>query len=418
MTPLSGASTRVDVLVVGAGPAGCAAAVTLARAGQDVLVCDKATFPRDKCCGDGLTTGALRRLESTGVDVRDLRSWREIDQVSIRSPSGRVARVPLPRRDGVFGGVCRRVELDAALLGAARRAGARVEEGRSFEAFAPERPGGRVVARFAGGDEVEAGHVIAADGAWSPVRRAAGAVAADRGPAPYLGEWHAFRRYFHDVTPEAAEHLWIWFDRDVLPGYAWSFPLAGRSVNVGVTLRRDAGTSGAALKARVAAVLSSPWFRSLAGRDARAGPAERSWPIPARTSGSPLSALGGRVLFAGDAARLADPLTGEGVGQALESGQAAARAVTEAAPGAAAEAYVAAVGAGLRQDNRLAGWLSSALSVPLLARAAVRGAQLPGVSRRFGGWLFEDYERALVLTPRRWGRGTLGQPGAYAGRTT
>ena len=52
-----------DVAVVGAGPAGVAAAVTLARAGREVVLIDKATFPRDKCCGDGLTTGALRHLE-------------------------------------------------------------------------------------------------------------------------------------------------------------------------------------------------------------------------------------------------------------------------------------------------------------------------------------------------------------------
>jgi geranylgeranyl reductase family protein len=410
-------TTRVDVLVVGAGPAGCAAAVALARAGRDVLVCDKATFPRDKCCGDGLTTGALRRLESVGVDVRDLPSWQSVDSVSVRSPSGRPVRVPLPARPGVFGGVCRREELDAALVEAARRAGARVEEGCRFEALETGGPGGTLVSRFAGGPDVEARFVVAADGAWSPVRRAAGDQAADRGPKPYLGEWHAFRRYFHDVGPEAASHLWIWFDRAVLPGYAWSFPLAGGSVNVGVTLRREAGTTGAELKARVAAVYASPWFRSLAGRHARADAAERSWPIPARCSGSPLTALDGRVMFVGDAARLADPLTGEGVGQALESGEAAARAVAFAEPDSVAEAYEAAVAGALSRDNRLAKLLSDAMARPLLTRAAVRGATLPVAQRRFGAWLFEDYPRAFALTPRRWGRGTLGRPGAYAGRT-
>ena len=59
-----------DVVVVGAGPAGCAAAITLARAGLDVLVADKARFPRDKCCGDGLTTNALRLIEGLGRRVR------------------------------------------------------------------------------------------------------------------------------------------------------------------------------------------------------------------------------------------------------------------------------------------------------------------------------------------------------------
>jgi len=57
-----------DVAVVGGGPAGAAAAITLARAGRDVVLVDKARFPRDKCCGDGLTTGALRLLETLGFD--------------------------------------------------------------------------------------------------------------------------------------------------------------------------------------------------------------------------------------------------------------------------------------------------------------------------------------------------------------
>jgi geranylgeranyl reductase family protein len=411
------ATRRVDVLVVGAGPAGCAAAVELARQGKEVLVCDKATFPRDKCCGDGLTTGALRRLEALDVDVPGLPSWRAIDSVSVRSPSGRVARVPLPAREGIFGGVCRREELDAALVAAARRAGAGVEEGRRFErlTWSGESPG--VVAAFAAGPDVEAPFLLAADGAWSPVRRAAGAAAADAGRAPYLGEWHAFRRYFHGVSSEAAEHLWIWFDREVLPGYAWSFPLAGGAANVGVTLRRQAGTTGSDLKARAAAALSSPWFRSLAGRRAWTDGVERSWPIPSRTSGSPLTALEGRVLFLGDAARLADPLTGEGVAQALESGAAAARAVLGAEPGPAARRYEAAVAATLARDNSLARRLSETIAIPVMARAAVRGTTLAGVRRHFGGWLFEDYPRALALTPRRWRRGTLGRPGAYPGRT-
>ena len=64
-----------DVLVVGAGPAGIAAALELRRAGRDVLVIDKATFPRDKCCGDGLTTGALRALAELDFDPTPLASW-------------------------------------------------------------------------------------------------------------------------------------------------------------------------------------------------------------------------------------------------------------------------------------------------------------------------------------------------------
>ena len=112
------------MLVVGAGPAGAAAAITLAKAGSDVLVVDKATFPRDKCCGDGLTTGALRRLEALGLDPDDVPSWRWVDDVLVGGPNGHEVRYPLPR-DGHFAAVASRLDLDAALVARARTVGDR-----------------------------------------------------------------------------------------------------------------------------------------------------------------------------------------------------------------------------------------------------------------------------------------------------
>ncbi len=80
---------RADVLVIGAGPAGIAAAITAQRAGLGVVVIDKATFPRDKCCGDGLTTGALRLLDRLGLPPSSVPSWTPCRDVTLRSPSGR-----------------------------------------------------------------------------------------------------------------------------------------------------------------------------------------------------------------------------------------------------------------------------------------------------------------------------------------
>src|SRR5437899_6429619 len=121
-----------DVTVVGGGPAGAAAAITLARAGRDVVLVDKARFPRDKCCGDGLTAGALRRLEQLGLRPGTVRSWRIVDDVWVRSPSGRTVRFPLPRGHGVFAAVARRFELDAAVLDLARAAGVKVHDGHGL----------------------------------------------------------------------------------------------------------------------------------------------------------------------------------------------------------------------------------------------------------------------------------------------
>src|SRR3954466_2987835 len=97
-----------DVVVVGGGPAGASAAITLARAGRDVVVVDKARFPREKCCGDGLTAEALRLLEKLGLDPGSVASWQPVDDVVVRSPSGRLSAFPLPRNQGLFAAVARR----------------------------------------------------------------------------------------------------------------------------------------------------------------------------------------------------------------------------------------------------------------------------------------------------------------------
>src|SRR5207248_1807728 len=124
-----GAVLTADVCVVGGGPAGAAAAITLARAGRGVVVVDRARFPRDKCCGDGLTAGALRQLEDLGLRPELVPSWQRVDDVWVRSPSGRTVRFPLPRGQGVFAAVAERADLDAALLDVARAAGAKVHDG-------------------------------------------------------------------------------------------------------------------------------------------------------------------------------------------------------------------------------------------------------------------------------------------------
>jgi geranylgeranyl reductase family protein len=418
---------RYDVVVVGAGPGGTAAAITLARAGFEVLLADKARFPRDKCCGDGLTTNALRLIDQLGADPTSAPSWQEVRDVFVRSPSGRVARLPLgsslslpalSHREGCYGAVCRREELDASLLEAARRRGVRVSEEDAFETLVDATGGSAehragddgVTIRLARSGVVACRHVVAADGIWSPVRRAAGPVVGTPGSA-YLGEWHAFRMYWDGVGEEAAQHLWVWFDDEVLPGYAWSFPLAGGRVNVGVTLRRQPGVRGADLRQAFDRVLATPWLSSLVGRRARPGTTVSSWPIPTSPRGVALTALGGQVLFVGDAARVADPLTGEGVGQALETGIAAGRAIAATAcsdPVRAGAIYEEELRRSLIVDNKLAEGLSNLLSHRLGARGAVRVVGAPTLSRAFGSWLFEDYPRAVLATPGRWRSTTRG----------
>jgi geranylgeranyl reductase family protein len=405
--------TTADVVVVGGGPAGSAAAISLARAGRDVVLVDKARFPRDKCCGDGLTAGALRRLEALGLRPDAVASWERVDDVMVRSPSGRTVDFPMPRGQGLFAAVARRVDLDAALLDVARAAGVKVHDGHAFEdveRFAADS----ITLSVEGLGAVTARYAIGADGMWSPLRKAVGGVGLDEGG--YLGEWHAFRQYFSGVS-EKARDLWVWFEPDLLPGYAWSFPLPGGRANVGYGIPRVAGAPTKSMKAQWPEVLARPHIRDVLGPAAVAEAPHKAWPIPARVERTSVTAAGGRVLFVGDAARACDPMTGEGIGQALETGILAAEAIVSAGafdPTRVEQHYAGAVARSLAVDNRLAALLSRALSHRKGVRGAVRIAGTTDWTRRnFARWLFEDYPRAVLLTPHRWRRRVLTGPGAF-----
>jgi geranylgeranyl reductase family protein len=410
MGGVSPSGPGLDLVVVGAGPAGAAAALTAARAGLAVACVDRARFPRDKTCGDGLTAGALRLLEHLRVPVPGLATTQRVDTVVLRGPRGRLTTLPIPT-DGLHSVVTTRAELDAALVATARAAGVTVQEDATVVAVEPARDHVTVRVDGPGGPAaLVARHVVAADGHYSTVRRL---VAPDG--AAGLGRWHAFRQYFRGV---ADRRLWVCFEADLLPGYAWVFPLPGGRANVGFGVLRTRATSGRVLAAQWRDLLTRPAFRDALGPDAEPDDRHRAWPIPADFD--PRRITAGRVLFAGDAAGVVDPMTGEGIAQALETGILAARAVAEGGPVAAVSArYRAAVDRALGRDLRFAALLQQALRSSAATRAVLALVDAtPWTRRNFVRWMFEDYPRALVLTPDRWRRGALTPPGAFGSRAS
>ncbi|MFA5775052.1 MAG: geranylgeranyl reductase family protein [Ilumatobacteraceae bacterium] len=402
-------ASNYDVLVVGAGPAGIAAALSLQSAGRKVVVVDKAQFPRDKCCGDGLTTGALRILEELGFDPSTVPSWRVSHDVWLRSPSGRELSMPLPNHCGQFAAIAPRLELDNALVEHARNIGVEVLDGLGFHLLT-EHPE-HLVAQIENHDPVQCNYLIAADGMWSPVRKSLGLTSAG-----YLGEWHAFRQYASNVSGPARDRLYVFFEPDLLPGYAWSFPLTEGRVNFGFGILRGGKYTVSDMKQIWPTLLARDHIRKALGEEAIFEDRHTSWPIPARITKATLGA--GRVLFAGDAACVSDPLTGEGIGQALLSGQLAARAILEGgtqSPAKTQSVYRRSMGRHLFADHRMSATLGYVMRSQLCARSGLRLADMTLWTRKhFARWMFEDEPRAALFTPHRWHRNFLRRAGAYS----
>jgi len=404
---VSASPAAVDALIIGAGPAGTAAAAVLAANGRKVIVVDKAVFPRDKCCGDGLTTLALRELEALGLRPDQVPNWQTVDAAWLRSPSGREVCLPMPT-DGIYAATTPRRELDAALVKLARSKGAHVREGHALTALRqfPDR----VEADVERLGTITANYVIAADGMWSPTRKLLGL--AEPG---YKGEWHAFRQYARNVTGTAATRLYVWFEPDLLPGYAWSFPLPDGRVNLGFGVVRQGNRKGKEMKADWQSLLDRPHIRTALGPNVEFEDRVTAWPIPAAIDEATLTS--GRVLFIGDAARATDVMTGEGIGQALLTGRLAAEAVAlggKRSPGYVCSEYERSVRRHLLADHRMSKFLNGLLARPWVARGAIRLVGRNDWTRRnFVRWMFEDEHRAVLATPRRWHRGFLHQSGTF-----
>ena len=311
-----------------------------------------------------------------------------VDDVALVTPLGRRIGIPLPR-EGEHARVIRRRDLDAALVHRARAEGVEVLEGQALTGIKPDDDGVEIT--LEDGRTLRGDAVIAADGQYSATRHL---LAGDE--PPIRGEWMAFRQYFRRVDDLK---IWVLFLKELLPGYAWVFPLPGNRANVGFGMLRRPGLTGKILAKTWRVVLANHELRDVLGPRAEPEAPHRAWPIPSHLDPERLSI--GPVLFGGDAAGVVDPMTGEGIAQALETGVLAAEAVLAGGEArTVATTYRESVERALGRDLRLAGRLQRILAHPAGAEVALRTVGVSAWTRRnFGRWMFEDYPRALQRPP-------------------
>ncbi|MET7420668.1 geranylgeranyl reductase family protein [Dactylosporangium sp. NPDC005555] len=312
-----------DVVVVGAGPAGAAAALAARRAGASVLLLDKADFPRDKPCGDGVAPHALDVLAGLGVTgVED--GFAPVPSLRLVGPAGGA----VARRHARPAYTIPRLTLDQRITDAAVAAGAVL---RRHTVRSLEERDSRVIV-----DGVVSGRaVIGADGAYSLVRKALG--------QPPNGPGHlalAIRGYA--PVPEGPVEQRIVTASQRWPAYAWAFPIGDGTANIGYgEVLRGRSISRAHLLDRLAALLPDVDTGAATGLRAHHLPLSTRRPVPAR----------GRLLLAGDALSLINPFTGEGIFYAVLSGALAGAAA--AAPGPSPDRrYIAALRARLGRHLR------------------------------------------------------------------
>lgn len=317
-----------DAIVIGAGPAGSIAAMFLARklGRERVLLVDKARFPRDKICGDAQGRKAARIMKELGIyEGYEGLPGQKIYGITLSSPNGTVVNVDVEQRDKPAPGyVHKRMDFDNYLFSHA-------EKDATFRVFNVSdviveggfAAGIRGINEAGQEEEIRASIILAADGAHSIVARKFGVGA---NPPEHLIT--ATRAYYRNVTG-LADRIEIHLIKKLIPGYFWIFPLGNNECNVGLgMIIKDMNKKKINLvEAQNRVIAENPLF---AGRfrDSRLVGDIRAWNLPIASYRR--KCCGPGYLLLGDAAGLIDPLSGEGVGNAMISAKIAAGVALEA----------------------------------------------------------------------------------------
>jgi len=328
-----------DVIVVGAGPAGSSVALRLAQAGLDVLVLEKARFPREKVCGDGLTPRAVKALTGMGIPMAPADGWRRTKGLRMVADGSRL-EVSWPELSSYpgYGMVRGRPASDEILARHAQKAGAELREGMTVTGPLLDERTGRIAGVTARPADRDPGNgddqarrfrarlVVAADGNSSRLSVSMGLRRREDRPLAV-----AVRTYY--TSPRHADdYLEVWLDlrdgRRLLPGYGWIFPMGDGTSNVGLgLLNTSAGRRNIDCRALLRRWLAAMPAEFRLPEESRTQPV-RGAALPMGFNRTPPYING--LLLTGDAAGMVNPFTGEGIAYALESGEIAAQVITQA----------------------------------------------------------------------------------------
>ncbi|WP_425307273.1 geranylgeranyl reductase family protein [Ammonicoccus fulvus] len=403
MSAEASAPLSTDVLVVGAGPAGSAAAAWAAKHGLSVVLADAAVFPRDKTCGDGLTPRAISELMKLGLEDwlrahtvnQGLRAHGFGQTLHLRWPGGH-----LPD----WGSAVARTELDDHLRTLALDAGAVGVEGA--RAIDVRWNGDRVAAVIFRGDEgefeIECKRLVVADGVRSPLGKVLGR------------EWHrdtvyavAGRSYVDSGMsndPWISSHLELRGEQgEILSGYGWVFPLGNGTVNL--------GAGSLATAKRPADVAIKPLMQAYANRIREDFQLSGELRMPT----SALLPMGGAVsnvsgpnwALIGDAAALVNPLNGEGIDYGLESGRMVADLLVERSERADLtqawrDVLVREYGEAFSIARRLSGLITVPRVLPTGGPIGMRSTWLMTLALRWMGNLVTEEDRDGAARIWRW----------------
>ena len=313
-----------DIVIVGAGPGGSAAAHFLAQRGLKVLLLDKAEFPRDKTCGDGLTPRALSVLDEMGIMDKISEAGFRINGIELHAKAGNMMAAPIPDHAHYpnFLMVVPRLQLDEIIRQQALHSGA------DFE-----------LARVRGVEQQENHVTVSADRNGKRIKyKGRVAILAIGANMRMLHEMEILHkppqvllaaRAYYEGMQGLNDYVQAHFANVPLPGYGWVFPISDSTANVGVgywQTRNPLRKMPVSARHAMVEFLNNPRLKKMLRGAERIGPI-KSYPLRIDFTSAPSHK--DRVLLVGESAGLVSPLTGEGIDFALESGKLAAEFLSD-----------------------------------------------------------------------------------------